>query len=332
MADKYRILGAGEWGIAIGNHLARLGNKVEIFGREGEIFDKLKETRSFDKLNLSLHHNIIRIENLSTLKDFENDCINILSTSSSGFSNLVKNNQSYLKLFTSIVWLTKGIDNQSGELFDKIITKQIGSDKSMCLVSGPSFAIDLVNKKPQRVSIASTSNQLLSEIKNSMSSEHFEMVASDDLIGIQVSGIIKNVSAIIAGAMSSIGFSKNDILALIKISQEEVKNLTKSIYIDRGFAVPSDEIDKTICSPSCLGDLELTCLSDKSRNRQFGFKFAEGIDIKDLLKEFVTVEGYVCTEILIRKYKTSNCKVINAAYKIFYLKEDISKTIKRLLS
>ena len=51
-----------------------------------------------------------------------------------------------------------------------------------------------------------------------MSSEHFEMVASDDLIGIQVSGIIKNVSAIIAGAMSSIGFSKNDILALIKIS------------------------------------------------------------------------------------------------------------------
>ena len=163
MADKYRILGAGEWGIAIGNHLARLGNKVEIFGREGEIFDKLKETRSFDKLNLSLHHNIIRIENLSTLKDFENDCINILSTSSSGFSNLVKNNQSYLKLFTSIVF-TKGIDNQSGELFDKIITKQIGSDKSMCLVSGPSFAIDLVNKTPKG-QYCKYKQQLLSEIK-----------------------------------------------------------------------------------------------------------------------------------------------------------------------
>ena len=165
MTHTYRILGAGEWGIAVGHHLARLGSKVEIYGRKGKTFDRFKESRLLEKLNLTLHHNVSHIDQLSSLRDFENDCINIISTSSTGFFDLVRSKKNYLKLFDEVVWLTKGLDKKTGKFFDEIITKEIDADTSLCVVSGPSFAVDLVNKKSQTVSIAGTDKELLTKVK-----------------------------------------------------------------------------------------------------------------------------------------------------------------------
>ena len=332
MKPIYRILGAGEWGIAVGQHLARQDHQVEIYGRSSEKFKNFKKSRLLGKLNLTIHENITRIDDLSALKELDDDCINIISTSSNGFSDLIQKQKEYIKLFGSIVWLTKGLDKNSGDLLDVIIKREIREDMHLCLISGPSFAIDLVNKIPQKVSIAATDRSLLGRIKNSMETDHFKLISTEDLIGVEVSGIVKNVSAILAGIMSSLNYSSKNIEQLIKLSQEEVKHLTLAIYSERGLIAPSEEIVKTINSPSCIGDLELTCLSNKSRNRLFGIEFANSKNPEKLLNQFGTVEGYISTEILAKKQSIYNSRVVDAAYKILFSGEDIIETLESLLN
>ena len=322
MKPIYRILGAGEWGIAVGHHLARQDHQVEIYGRSSEKFDNFKKSRLLEKLNLTIHENVTRIDDLSALREIDDDCINIISTSSNGFLDLIQKQKEYIKLFQSVVWLTKGLDKNSGDLLDVIITREIREDMHLCLISGPSFAIDLVNKIPQKVSIAATDSSLLARIKNSMETDHFKLISSEDLIGVEVSGIVKNVSAILAGIMSSLNYS----------SKEEVKNLTHVIYSERGLVAPSEKIAKTINSPSCIGDLELTCLSDKSRNRLFGVEFANNKNPEKLLNQFGTVEGYISTEILTKYQSMYNSQVVDAAYKILFSGEDIIGTLENLLN
>tara|TARA_Y100000996_G_C22510015_1_gene637990 strand:- start:299 stop:1297 length:999 start_codon:yes stop_codon:yes gene_type:complete len=332
MKPIYRILGAGEWGIAVGHHLARLDHQVEIYGRAGEKFNRFKKSRLLEKLNLTIHRNVTLIDDLSVLTKSDNNCINIISTSSNGFLDLLQKQKEYLKLFKSIVWLTKGLDKNSGELLDVVIRREIGDDKYLCLISGPSFAIDLVNKKPQEVSIAGSNNSFLSTIKSSMETDHFNLIPTEDLIGVEVSGIVKNISAILAGIISALGYSSDKIELLIKLSQEEVKNLSQATYKERGLTVPVDEIAKTIISPSCIGDLELTCLSDKSRNRLFGIEFTKTKNPQELLNLFGTVEGYVSTGILAKKKGIYNSKVVDAAYRILFNGDDISETLGDFLN
>ena len=165
-----------------------------------------------------------------------------------------------------------------------------------------------------------------------METDHFKLISTEDLIGVEVSGIIKNVSAILAGIMSSLNYSLKNIEQLITLSQEEVKNLTHAIYSERGLIAPSEKIAKTINSPSCIGDLELTCLSDKSRNRLFGVEFANNKNPEKLLNQFGTVEGYTSTEILTKNQSIYNSRVVDAAYKILFSGEDIIGTLENLLN
>ena len=95
---------------------------------------------------------------------------------------------------------------------------------------------------------------------------------------------------------------------------------------------PSEKIAKTINSPSCVGDLELTCLSDKSRNRLFGVEFANNKNPEKLLNQFGTVEGYTSTEILTKNQSIYNSRVVDAAYKILFSGEDIIGTLENLLN
>ena len=95
---------------------------------------------------------------------------------------------------------------------------------------------------------------------------------------------------------------------------------------------PSEKIAKTINSPSCIGDLELTCLSDKSRNRLFGVEFGNNKNPEKLINHFGTVEGYISTEILMKKHSMYNLRVVDAAYKILFSGEDIIRTLDNLLN
>ena len=171
-----------------------------------------------------------------------------------------------------------------------------------------------------RVSIASTNDLLTEVFVNAMDTDYLTLLPTHDLIGVEVSGVIKNISAILAGSLTANDFPDEYVHELISISQQELYRISKSIMAtSHGYEVSDSEMKKTLTSPACLGDLELTCFYNTSRNRQLGLKLASGCNIKKLLSKIGTVEGYLSTETLFKnKVIYSDSKIIKSAYDILY--------------
>ncbi len=317
----FRIFGAGEWGLAVANHLSIQNNLVEIYLRDIDKVDFYKTNRIHKNLDIKFDKNI-SFFNLNRVSEISNDpkTINIIATSSSGFINIIKDNLNYFKKSQSLTWLTKGLDHSSGSLFHQVLDKLLPDKIDKCIISGPSFAVDLVDKKNIKVSIASTNDLLTEVFVNAMDTDYLTLLPTHDLIGVEVSGVIKNISAILAGSLTANEFPDEYVHELISISQQEVYRISKSIMAtSHGYEVSDSEMKKTLTSPACLGDLELTCFYNTSRNRQLGLKLASGCNIKKLLSKIGTVEGYLSTETLFKnKVIYSDSKIIKSAYDILY--------------
>ena len=319
----FRIFGAGEWGLAVANHLS-LNNTVEIYLRDKEKIELYKRQMAHKELGLTFNDNIsfydINSPADSNVVVGAENIINIISSSSSGFVSIIENNLDYFKSFDSISWITKGLDHASGLLFHQIIDEQISSKMEKCIISGPSFARDLVLKKPLEVTIASTDTTLSDHLISAMSDDNFNLVPTKDIIGTEISGVIKNVSAILAGSLTANEYSDEYITQLIELSQNEVKRITKLIIgKSSNYQISESEIDKTLASPACAGDLHLTCFYNTSRNRQLGLKLTDTCNIKKLISKIGTVEGYLSASTLFNNKEIyGNGLIINAAYDILY--------------
>ena len=318
----FRIFGAGEWGLAVANHLS-LNNNVEIYLRDKEKIELYKKQKADKGLGLTFNDNISFYDinspiniNLVGAENF----INIIASSSSGFVSIIENNLDYFKSFNSISWITKGLDHTSGLLFHQIVDEQLSNKMEKCVISGPSFARDLVLKKPLEVTIASTDSTLSNHLISAMSDNNFNLVPTKDIIGTEVSGVIKNVSAILAGSLTANEYSDEYITHLIELSQNEVKRITKLIIEkNSNYQISESEIDKTLASPACSGDLHLTCFYNTSRNRQLGLKLTDTCNVKKLISKIGTVDGYLSTATLFNnKDIYGNGHIINAAYDILY--------------
>ena len=318
----FRIFGAGEWGLAVANHLS-LHNNVEIYLRDKEKIELYKRQMTHKELGVTFNDNI-SFYDMNTLADSNlmggENIINIIASSSSGFVSIIENNLDYFKSFDSISWITKGLDHTSGLLFHQIIDEQISDKMEKCIISGPSFARDLVLKKPLEVTIASTDSTLSNDLISAMSDDNFSLVPTKDIIGTEISGVIKNLSAILAGSLTANEYSDEYITQLIELSQIEVKRITKLIIgKSSNYQISEGEIDKTLASPACAGDLHLTCFYNTSRNRQLGLKLTETCNIKKIISKIGTVEGYLSTATLFNnKGVYGNGIIINAAYDILY--------------
>ena len=317
----FRIFGAGEWGLAVANHLSIQNNLVEIYLRDIDKVDSYKTNKIHKNLDIKFGKNI-SFFNLNRVSEISNDTntINIIATSSSGFLNIIKDNLNYFKKSQSLTWLTKGLDHLSGSLFHQVLDELLPDKIDKCIISGPSFAIDLVNKKNIKVSIASTDDLLTEVFVNAMNTDYFTLLPTHDLIGVEVSGVLKNISAILAGSLTANEFPDEYVHELISISQQEVYRISKLIMAtSHGYEVSDSEMKKTLTSPACLGDLELTCFYNTSRNRQLGLKLARDCNTKKLLSKIGTVEGYLSTETLFKNKEIySESKIIKSAYEILY--------------
>lgn len=333
MTKTFRIFGAGEWGLAIACHLSSNGNIVEIYLRDASKVKKYNESRSYKNLNLSFGTNISfnELSNLNLLKSSV-DIINIIASSSSGFTDIVSAHNNYFKSCKSIVWLTKGLDHSNGLLFHEIIDKKLSLDINKCIISGPSFARDLVANKALEVSIASTCNTLAGIIIKAMETKNFRFKETNDIVGVEVSGVIKNISGILAGILTANSYPDEYIDQLILLSQNDVKSIVSKITISQdAYGVTEKELDDTVHSPACFGDMHLTCYFNTSRNRQLGLKIIGKYDLEKIIKKIGTVEGYLST-LTLYKHKDiyGESMIVEAAYKILYQNSDPKAILDKL--
>tara|TARA_B100000683_G_scaffold257896_1_gene279917 strand:- start:14880 stop:15890 length:1011 start_codon:yes stop_codon:yes gene_type:complete len=309
MKYKFRVIGAGVWGLAFSDYLLNQGHNVEIFRRDRNL--DAESIRQIGLKNITSGH----IKSLDTLNDLQPDNeINIVAVNSKGFSNLLNTYESYFTRLTELVSLTKGIDHQSGKYFSNFVFDKFKNIQKYGLISGPSFAKDLCDGKTIAVSFASLDDVLSKTMSDATRSSYFTMIPTKDVSIIEIAGIIKNIAAIICGMTDEYFDKGTHVNKIIKKACEEVwqQNLKDWEFLPaETYKNMTDNLNHNkeaiISSPGFIGDMILTCKQSQSRNYQFGKLIADSkITVEDAKNKIGTVEGYDCCQTLVEKKYITN--------------------------
>lgn len=275
------IVGSGSWGKALAHTLSINKKKVLIYSRNPE--DKKYKFNS---------KNILQTNDKTDI--FSHDSPIVIATpvkSLVDIGELVKNNNYH----EPIILACKGIDSKLG-LFPSQIISQYTPSENVAVLSGPSFAAEVMQNKPTAVTIASENDSVLKIFTEMFHSKYFRVYASNDMIGCQLGGAMKNILSVAVGISDGLDLGANAKAALISRGMVEIKILGQILKCD----------EKTIYGLSGLGDLVLTSNDNLSRNRRFGLEIAKGLSVPDAEKKIGNVvEGIYASEglnILIKKY------------------------------
>jgi len=186
-----------------------------------------------------------------------------------------------------VCWATKGFELHTGKLPHQVAGEVLGSDRPMAVLSGPTFAKEVAEGLPTAMTIAASDADFAEDLAVALSGENFRAYTSDDMIGVEVGGAVKNVLAIGAGMSDGLGFGANTRIALITRGLVEMMRLGVALGANR----------ETFMGLACMGDLILTCTDNLSRNRRMGLAIAGGMSVEEAKQEIQqVVEGVLAAE------------------------------------
>ncbi len=193
----------------------------------------------------------------------------------------------FLEPDSRVCWATKGFELHSGKLPHQVAAEVLGEDRPVAVLSGPTFAKEVGEGLPTAMTIASNNAEFGQSLAAAISGKNFRAYTSDDFIGVEVGGAIKNVLAIGAGMCDGLGFGANARVALITRGLVELTRL--------GVALGAQQ--ETMMGLAGMGDLVLTCTDNLSRNRRMGLALASGKTVEEAQEEIQqVVEGVLAAE------------------------------------
>lgn len=311
---KICLLGTGIYGTAIALELAKKKNEIVMWTENPSLVEEFKASKKITSII-----DIKIPENIKITNSYEEAVKNaelIFITCASRFVDRVCTAiKPFYKRSVPICIATKGIEESTQELLSNIVQNTLLA-KNVAVISGPTFAIDMINNEPVALALGSTNKKTTKIITEVLANERLKLRPTKDLIGIQICGAVKNCIAIAAGILQGLGYSESTRALLINESLHDIKQI---IYYLGGNP-------RTILSFAGVGDLTLTCSSTKSRNFSFGYTIGSTKNQK-AIKDFLannTVEGYFTIEVVYRLLKNKNIKIplINTIYNIVYNEVD----------
>lgn len=321
---KISVIGTGAYGLAIALELAKKKNKISMWTESPKVFEEYKSTKKISSIfDIAIPSNISITPDME--KVLENTELIYIVTASKYVDSVCDKMKPFYNKSIPICIASKGIEESSEELLSNIVEKKLKT-KYIAVISGPTFAIDIINDEPVALAIGSNSLKARSLVINTLANDHLKLRPTKDMIGIQLCGSVKNVIAIAAGIVSGLGYSDSTRSFLINESIHDIKDI---IYYLGGNP-------KTILSFAGIGDLMLTCSSTKSRNFSFGYCIGSTKDAKKI-KEYLinnTVEGYYTLDTIYRMLNKKQIKIdlINVIYDIVYNNTDPETLIKFLIT
>jgi glycerol-3-phosphate dehydrogenase (NAD(P)+) len=323
---KIIVIGAGAWGTAIANLIAKNSHAVILSANRPEIIVEINRQSTNQKFlpKVKLSKKITAIGDFSTeIKSA--DLVFIVTPSASATAVFQKIAQAKIKKNCQFIICSKGFEAQSLMLLSEAFEKTTGS-KNYATLSGPNFALEVANQVPSITTIAAKNKKLAQTIIAVLSNENFQAQYFNDPRTAEICGIVKNIIAIGCGIVDALDLGVNAKAALV------VKGISEIQIICRKFKASTD-----ISNAAGFGDIFLTCSSNKSRNNWLGSQLASGKTYATILKESgKTFEGAASAQVLAKiakklKLKLDLCANINdilaSKHSATQIKTLISKSI-----
>lgn len=306
---KIALIGTGAYGLAIASALVKNKHNVMMWTENKDKFKEYQETGNLKSINETfIMPKEMRLS--LSLEDTIKDAKAIFITCASKYvGSITKDISKYYEKDIPICIASKGIDEENGELLSNIVKKNLKT-KKIAVISGPTFAVDMLNNNPVALAIASVDFNTKYYIARIMRNDTLKLRVSRDVIGVQICGSIKNIIAIASGILGGLGYTESTQAFLINESLHDIKKLISLLGGRKG----------TILSFAGVGDLLMTSMSKKSRNYSFGYVIGTAKNKKEIsdFLEHNTVEGYNTLKIVV---KLLNKKKINIP--LIYVINDI---------
>jgi glycerol-3-phosphate dehydrogenase (NAD(P)+) len=259
------VLGGGAWGTALAVGAHRAGNQVRLWARDQEIADALNAGRGNERYlpDIAIADRIEATTNLKHALDGVDTVLVV--TPAQSLRPVLRQIDDLIAESIPLVLCAKGIERSTGMLLSDIAA-QIMPNNPVAALSGPSFATDVARGLPTAVVVAAEDAALAAELAQALSSPRFRCYSTDDIIGVEIGGALKNVFAIAAGAVVGARLGASAQAAMVTRGFVELRRIARSFG-----ARP-----ETLMGLSGLGDMMLTCGSSQSRNFAYGVALGRG--------------------------------------------------------
>ncbi|MBL4589145.1 MAG: NAD(P)-dependent glycerol-3-phosphate dehydrogenase [Alphaproteobacteria bacterium] len=324
MTEKVNIgvLGGGAWGTALAQNIAQSERDVVLWAREEEVVKSINES----------HENVLflptiplseRITATSNLEEASKCDILLVVTPAQFARDLFKSIAPFTKKGQPIVICSKGIEIETGKLLSQVLEEEI--PEAICAVmTGPTFATEIAHGKPSAMTLAVKDKDTARALREVLSTKTLRTYITDDVIGVQLAGAVKNVIAIASGIVHGLDFGESARAALVTRGLAEMGRLGSAMGAQK----------ETLMGMCGIGDLMLTASSLQSRNFSLGVLLGEGKTLDEILESRNSVtEGVHTSKALMTLAKNNAVEmpIAEAVYKCLNKNIPINEIIDEIL-
>ena len=324
---KIAVVGAGSWGTAIADLLACKGFQTHLWVFEKEIKDHIQQFRE-NKLYLPDHQLSPNLSASNDLADVvSHKHLIVIVVPSHVMRNVTRQMAGHLAGGTIITSASKGIEQKTHLTMSGVIKEnlpEVEADR-MTVISGPSFAKEVAQKIPTSVTVACRNPEVAARVQHVFVTAYFRVYTSNDIVGVELGGSVKNVIAIASGILDGLGMGLNTRAALITRGMTEVRRLGLHLGAN----------PRTFTGLAGFGDLVLTCTGNLSRNYTVGIKLGKGKKLQQILAEMHMVAEGVKTAKSVYNFSRKlgvEMPICHEIYRILY--EDLApkEAVYRLMT
>ena len=324
---KIAVVGAGSWGTAIADLLAGKDYPVSLWAFEKEVKDHIQRFRE-NKIFLPNHPLSAHISVSNDLPEVvSGKNLVVIVVPSHVMRNVTQKMAGHLSDDIILISASKGIEQKTHLTMSGVIKENIPSvhEDRLAVISGPSFAKEVAQKIPTSVTVACKNPEIAALVQHLFATPYFRVYRSEDIVGIELGGSVKNVIAIAAGISDGLGLGLNTRAALITRGMTEIRRLGLNLGAN----------PRTFTGLAGFGDLVLTCTGNLSRNYTVGIKLGKGQKLQEILAEMRMVAEGVKTAKSVYNFSRKlgvEMPICHEVYRILYEALAPKEAVYRLMT
>ena len=323
--EKITVIGSGSWGTTLAALLGEKGYDISLWCRREELAKEINSTRENKQYlsGIKLPKKVIATH--SEKESVEKSSLVVFAVPSAFLRNVAKSFSKFIPKDALAMHVAKGMEDNTGKTMSNILKEELGNHIKIAVMSGPNHSKEVALKLPTATVIASESEDVRNIICKTFATPYFKPYPHDDVIGVEVCGTLKNITAIAIGVCDGLNLGYNAKGSILTLGLSEMGALGRKFGAKRA----------TCYGLAGVGDLVATCFSENSRNHYFGYMLAKGKTPEQIHKDMhgMIAEGFKNTKVVYNLCMKNriNAPLIAQTYKVLYGGVDLKKAIDQLL-